>query len=87
MAMAARNITGMAIAQTIGMSQNYVSKRLRDQGSFTLADVEAIGRALGADMTILNEGMVAALAASLEPRKLTAKERAQMAPSKGQAAA
>ncbi|QPK81151.1 helix-turn-helix transcriptional regulator [Schaalia sp. ZJ405] len=40
--MAARRVSGKSLAEQIGTSQNYVAKRLRDEATFTLDDVEKI---------------------------------------------
>lgn len=42
-------MTGKALAAEIGLSQNYVAKRLRDEAPFTLDDVEAIARVISDD--------------------------------------
>lgn len=40
--MAAMRVTGIGLAMKVGMSQNYLAKRLRDEMSFTLDDVEKL---------------------------------------------
>lgn len=40
-------ISHEALAKATGVSRNYVGKRLRDELSFTLTDVEEISKALG----------------------------------------
>lgn len=47
--MSRRNLSGTRLAALAGMSQSYVSHRLRDQAPFTLNDIEAICEALGRD--------------------------------------
>lgn len=51
--MARRRISQVALAEHMGVSQNYVSKRLRDELPFTLNDVEVIARVLGLSFTEL----------------------------------
>lgn len=40
--MAARRISGKSLAGQVGMSQNYLATRLRDEKPFTLDDVDAL---------------------------------------------
>lgn len=40
--MGALRLSGKALAAKVGLSQNYVAKRLRDEAPFTLDDVERI---------------------------------------------
>lgn len=47
--MSRRNLSGTRLAALAGMSQSYVSHRLRNQAPFTLNDIEAICEALGRD--------------------------------------
>lgn len=42
-------MTGQKLAQQIGLSQNYVAKRLRDEAPFTLDDVAKIAFEFGLD--------------------------------------
>lgn len=51
--MARRRWSGAKLAQATKLSQNYLSKRLRDELPFTLNDVDKIARALEIDATIL----------------------------------
>jgi cyanate lyase len=44
-----RNISMNGLSQLVGKSNNYVGMRLRHQASFTLTDIEDIGRVLGFD--------------------------------------
>lgn len=44
--MARHRISGAKLANLVGMSQSYISRRLLDDAPFTLNDVEAICRAL-----------------------------------------
>lgn len=46
-AMARNRISGVELAKKAGVSQNYISKRLRDEMPFTLNDVEVIANILG----------------------------------------
>jgi len=49
-AMTSHRKSGAQIAALIGRSQSYVSKRLRNEASFTANDVEAICRVLQEDL-------------------------------------
>ena len=44
--LAAKRISGKKLAHHIGLSQNYVAKRLRDEAPFTIDDIELIVEAL-----------------------------------------
>lgn len=44
--LARQKITGLKLAGMVGMSQNYIAKRLRDEAPFTLDDIAAICAAL-----------------------------------------
>jgi transcriptional regulator with XRE-family HTH domain len=46
-AMADQRVTAQALAEATGISRSYLGKRLRDEVSFTLTDVQAISEALG----------------------------------------
>lgn len=48
--MSRRRISGTRLAAAAGLSQSYMSHRLRDQAPFTLNDIEAICEALGHDV-------------------------------------
>ncbi len=48
--LARQRITAKQLAEDVGMSQNYLGKRLRDEASFTLNDMESICEALGEDL-------------------------------------
>jgi len=50
LAMARHRISGTQLAGMIGRSQSYMSKRLRNDASFTANDVEAICRVLHEDL-------------------------------------
>lgn len=50
LALARRRVSGSQIAEKIGRSQSYVSKRLRNDASFTANDVELICRVLHEDL-------------------------------------
>ena len=47
MVMARDRVTAQELAEKTGLSRSYLGKRLRDEVSFTLNDVEAISSALG----------------------------------------
>jgi len=49
-AMARQRMSGSALAAKTDRSQSYVSKRLRDEASFTANDVEDICEVLGEDL-------------------------------------
>ena len=51
--MARQRISGAQLAEMIGRSQSYISKRLRDESSFTANDCESICAALGEDLAQL----------------------------------
>jgi transcriptional regulator with XRE-family HTH domain len=42
-----QGVSGKSLAAMIGLSQNYVASRLRDERAFTVNDIEAISAALG----------------------------------------
>jgi len=44
--MAERRMTAQALAEAAGLSRSYLGKRLRDESSFTVNDIEAICTAL-----------------------------------------
>lgn len=46
-------VTGIQLAGMIGMSQNYLAKRLRDETPLDLDDLDAISNALGVPFDIL----------------------------------
>ena len=47
--MARKRITGLQLAGLIGMSQNYLAKRLRDEAPFTIPDLAKIADVLDED--------------------------------------
>ena len=49
-AMARQRMTGAELARATGRSQSYMSKRLRDEASFTTNDIEDIVAALDEDL-------------------------------------
>lgn len=49
-AMARHRFTAKGLAIAAGLSPSYVTKRLRNEASFTLNDVEAICAAMGEDL-------------------------------------
>jgi transcriptional regulator with XRE-family HTH domain len=61
-------VSGAKLAAATGLSQNYLSKRLRDELPFTLNDVERIAKALDIDATIL---VLAPLAGVSSVRSIT----------------
>ena len=61
LAMARKRVSGAELARKTERSQSYISKRLRDEASFTSNDVEDIVNALGVDLLAL---VVAAVEAS-----------------------
>lgn len=48
--MSRRRISGTRLAAAAGLSQSYMSHRLRDQAPFTLNDIEAICAALDQEL-------------------------------------
>jgi len=62
--MARHRVSGAQLALRAGLSQSYLSKRLRDEVAFTANDVEAICKVLGEDLEQL---LVAAARASRRP--------------------
>jgi DNA-binding phage protein len=50
MIMARDRITAQALAEASGLTRSYLGKRLRDEVSFTINDLEAISLALGLDL-------------------------------------
>jgi transcriptional regulator with XRE-family HTH domain len=44
--MSRQGVSGLELARRIGISQNYIAKRLRHEASFTFNDVENIATAL-----------------------------------------
>jgi transcriptional regulator with XRE-family HTH domain len=51
--MARQRISGAQLAGMVGRSQSYISKRLRDEASFTANDCESICEALEEDLAQL----------------------------------
>jgi len=49
-AMADQRITAQALGEATGISRSYLGKRLRDEASFTLTDVETISNVLGLEL-------------------------------------
>jgi transcriptional regulator with XRE-family HTH domain len=60
--MSSRGVSGLALAKRIGISQNYVAKRLRREASFTFNDIENIATALQVTVALLVPGVGAAAA-------------------------
>lgn len=48
--MAERRMTAQALAEASGLSRSYLGKRLRDESSFTVNDIEAICDALNFEL-------------------------------------
>lgn len=48
--MARHRVSGAELARKTGRSQSYISKRLRDEASFTTNDLEDMIAALGEDL-------------------------------------
>ena len=59
-AMARQRISGTELARMTGRSQGYISKRLRDESSFTTNDVADIVEALGVDLMSFVHAVVVA---------------------------
>lgn len=49
--MAERRMTAQALAEAAGLSRSYLGKRLRDESSFTVNDIEAICEALDFELS------------------------------------
>ena len=64
--MARQRVSGPQLAERAGISQSYLSKRLRDEVAFTANDIEAICKALGEDLLTLIHSAVRA--AGLAPK-------------------
>lgn len=59
--MARQRLSGAQLAVRAGLSQSYLSKRLRDEVAFTANDVETLCEVLGEDlMTLLSSAVRAA---------------------------
>lgn len=52
-AMARHRVSGASLATKTGMSQSYISKRLRDEVPFTANDIEVISDVLREDLLVL----------------------------------
>jgi transcriptional regulator with XRE-family HTH domain len=48
--MAEHRITAQDLAKKAGLSRSYLGKRLRDESSFTVNDIDAICEALGVEL-------------------------------------
>ena len=48
--LAAQRTSGKKLAETVGLSQNYIAKRLRDEAPFTIDDIELIVEALNIEV-------------------------------------
>jgi transcriptional regulator with XRE-family HTH domain len=60
LAMTRHRMSGTELASMTGRSQSYMSKRLRNEASFTANDVEAICEVLGEDLLRLLRAAVLA---------------------------
>jgi excisionase family DNA binding protein len=58
--MSRRGVSGLELAKRIGISQNYIAKRLRHEAPFTFNDIENIATALQIPVAALVPGMMAA---------------------------
>lgn len=63
-------MSGAKLAAKTGLSQNYLSKRLRNELPFTLNDIDRIAKALEIDATVL---ALAPLAAGVSSSSTTTK--------------
>jgi transcriptional regulator with XRE-family HTH domain len=54
--MSQRGVSGLELAKRIGISQNYIAKRLRHEASFTFNDIENIATALQIPVGLLVPG-------------------------------
>ena len=63
-AMGRKQVSGPQLAKLSGLSRSYLSKRLRDEASFTLNDVEAISAAL--EMSLMGVLQVAVRSSALD---------------------
>ncbi|MFH5879799.1 helix-turn-helix domain-containing protein [Arthrobacter sp. NA-172] len=61
--MARQRVSGAQLAFRAGVSQSYLSKRLRDDLPFTLNDIEAICKALDEDLETLVHAAAQAVSA------------------------
>lgn len=64
MALARHRVSGSQLAGMVGRSQSYISKRLRNESSFTADDVDAICRALHEDLLHLVTAAIRTMRAS-----------------------
>lgn len=53
LAMTRHRVSGSQVAEMIGRSQSYISKRLRNEAAFSSDDIESICLALGEDLLAL----------------------------------
>ena len=69
--MASRRVTAVELAPELGRSQNYLSKRLRDELPFNVTDLERLGEFFGiaADELVSRAVMNHAGEVTAEPRK------------------
>ncbi|MBG0741799.1 helix-turn-helix transcriptional regulator [Paeniglutamicibacter antarcticus] len=56
-----QKMTGLTLAGKVGMSQNYIAKRLRDELPFTLTDIAIICDSLGKPFSEISQRVTASL--------------------------
>lgn len=56
--MAEHRITAQDLAKKAGLSRSYLGKRLRDEASLTVNDIEALCAALGVDLADFSAAVV-----------------------------
>lgn len=61
--MARHRVTTVLLAERTGISRSYIGKRLRDEASLTLNDIESICYAMREDL----EGLICRACATLRP--------------------
>ncbi|NWL13258.1 hypothetical protein DM793_18500 [Paenarthrobacter nitroguajacolicus] len=69
-AMARHQMSGPRLAQRSGISQSYLSRRLRDEVAFTANDIEAICKALDISLFGVLQAAVKAMASSAARNEL-----------------
>ena len=62
--MSRQRISGAQLAERVGRSQSYISKRLRDESPLTANDIEDICKALGEDLGKMLHSAARAVAAT-----------------------
>ena len=56
--MAEHRITAQDLAKKAGLSRSYLGKRIRDESSLTVNDIDAICEALGVDLEVFSADVV-----------------------------